>query len=192
MDASLIRLSVTESTWRPAPRAQVLIVGFGNTLRGDDGAGPAVVARLALRVPRRLVEQGRVRLITRHQLVPELCLDLSECASAIFIDAATDLRPGQVHCAAVRRAPDFGAGTGLHTLTPAGLLAMTQAMCGAVPEAQLWSIGAADFAFGENLSAPVEAAVADVVDHLVARIVSQVEVRSTMAANGMKLEVSRA
>jgi len=29
-----------------APRATILVVGFGNSLAGDDGAGPAVVGRL--------------------------------------------------------------------------------------------------------------------------------------------------
>ena len=63
--------------------ADVLVIGYGNTLRGDDGIGPAVAGEID-----RLAVPG-VRVIVVHQLTPELAADLAACRRAVFIDAAT-------------------------------------------------------------------------------------------------------
>lgn len=59
----------------------ILIIGYGNTLRQDDGAGykvAEIVAQWHL--------EG-VRSIPCHQLTPDLAQDIAQSEKVIFIDA---------------------------------------------------------------------------------------------------------
>lgn len=144
-------------------RPSVLVIGYGNTLRRDDGAGVAAAAQLADALVKNLLAHERVRVITCHQLLPDLCEDLAACGMAVFIDAAIDLPAGAVRCERLTRDESAGAGAGLHVMSPRGLLGMAAALYGRAPQAQLWSIGAADLDIGEGLSSQVQQAVAQVV-----------------------------
>src|ERR1043166_1662215 len=64
---------------------EVLVIGYGNTLRRDDGAGPAVASRLARRF-----QFTRCRCTTAHQLAPELAHDLLQTRRVLFIDARSE------------------------------------------------------------------------------------------------------
>src|SRR5262245_41264787 len=60
----------------------VLVIGYGNTLRGEDGIGPAVAEEVAARgLP-------GVRVIVAHQLTPELAADIADARLVVFVDAA--------------------------------------------------------------------------------------------------------
>ena len=61
----------------------VLVLGYGNILRTDDGIGWRVAECLA-DDPR----LAGVSVIGCHQLTPELALDLSQASLAILVDAA--------------------------------------------------------------------------------------------------------
>jgi hydrogenase maturation protease len=58
------------------------IVGFGNTLRGEDGFGVDVLEEL------KKCSLEDTKLITTFQLTPELALELQEFDEIVFIDAA--------------------------------------------------------------------------------------------------------
>ena len=61
----------------------VLVIGYGNALRTDDGIGWHVAERLA--------DDARldgVMVIQRHQLTPELALDISRADLVVLIDAS--------------------------------------------------------------------------------------------------------
>ena len=60
-----------------------LIIGYGNTLRGDDGCGPCLIDQL-----RQLLPAGQVQLIVSQQLVPEMVEDIiqTDIAKVLFID----------------------------------------------------------------------------------------------------------
>ncbi len=59
----------------------VLVIGYGNTLRGDDGVGQLVaVAVSKWQLP-------GVIALERHQLTAELAEPLSRAAIAIFVDS---------------------------------------------------------------------------------------------------------
>lgn len=122
---------------------QTLIVGYGNTLRSDDGVGPALAAIVSSwHVP-------RLRVLATQGLVPELAEMLAECERVLFADAsAADAVPRLVPLA-VQAAP----AASLHFSDPGGLLALTLALHGRCPEAWLLLLPADDFAFGEELSA---------------------------------------
>ena len=71
--------------------AGVLVVGYGNSLRGDDGIGWHA-ARLLTDDPR----LAGARVLACHQLVPELAVDVSRAALVVLVDAAADGDPGAV------------------------------------------------------------------------------------------------
>ena len=125
----------------------VLLIGYGNTLRRDDGAGPAVVARFAGR--------AGLRVLVVHQLVPELADELAGCRRVVFVDAAVG-----VDCVQVRPlAPTTRAGGLGHTGDPARLLALTAALHDRVPAACLVTIPAHDLGYGEGFSAAAAVAM---------------------------------
>jgi len=137
--------------------AQVLIVGYGNQLRGDDGLGWQAAHLLA-----KALREVDVDIITCHQLTPELAEPVSRAALAIFIDAALPGPAGRLVCRPVT--PELVLpGAFSHYLTPAMLLACARVFCASCPEAFLLSVSGDFFGFGERLSAPVQAALPRVV-----------------------------
>jgi hydrogenase maturation protease len=135
-----------------------LVICLGNPLRGDDGLGAMVAARLAaVGVP-----DDSVRVV--GGLLPELAADVAAADGVLFVDASADLAPGEV-----RVAPVSGTGAGArwtHSLSPADLLALTAAVYGRTPPADLVEVGGRTFEVGAPLSVEVEAAVAPVVERV--------------------------
>lgn len=73
---------------------KVLLIGVGNTLRGDDGAGP----RLAEALSRGLIAAGwTTRLLLSQQLVPELAVEIAAqgLVAVVICDARVPV-PGEV------------------------------------------------------------------------------------------------
>lgn len=135
----------------------ILIVGIGNTLRGDDGAGPEAARRLAAAFEEH-AGRAAVRLLLLHQLTPEVALDLAQpdVQAAVFADAAADRAPGEVRTVRLYAA---GGAPSSHQVAPVLLLAMAQALYGHCPPAWLMTVGGAAFAHGEEFSPPVAAAL---------------------------------
>ena len=133
---------------------KVLILGYGNPLRGDDGFGCHAVRKLAAVIP-----NSDVDIRELHQLTPELAEPVSLAARVIFIDAAREGLAG-----AVRRVPvdPASAGAFTHHLTPAAVVACAQELYGRAPEAILFTAAGASFDYTMALSAPMQAAVTEV------------------------------
>ena len=141
--------------WYPAPMADVLIIGYGNTLRSDDGVGPMVARRLA--------EDVRASVIEAVQLLPEHIEMASNADRVVLVDAAVDLNAGVVRCERVRPGLPDGSLLDLHDLSPAGLTRAVDELYGRRPEVWLVSIGAASFDLGEALTPLVGAALREAV-----------------------------
>jgi hydrogenase maturation protease len=147
----------------------VLVIGVGNDLRGDDGAGRAVVEELA-----RLAVPG-LHPIWSHQLVPELAEQIAVARMVVFVDAAVppDRSPNETGPNAtgpnatrpigVRRVAASAPAVGGHQGGPEALLGLTALVGMNVPEAYVVSLPADDLRLGTQLSAPVRAAVAAAV-----------------------------
>jgi hydrogenase maturation protease len=122
--------------------AKFLVIGYGNTLRRDDGVGVRAAEALAeLKLP-------GVRVLTRHQLVPELAEIISQARVAIFVDAKAS-RTNGVELNAIEPA----AGQILaHVCDPRSLLALSEQLFGHSPRAWTLAIPAEDFDFGDSLS----------------------------------------
>lgn len=134
-------------------------MGVGQSLCGDDGAGPAVVCRLQLTLEPR---DNLLLLDCGH--APENCFGpIIRFApdEILFIDAIRAAEPaGTVHWLNAHEADSVGSST--HTLSLGMLAAYLGGITGA--NAHVLGICPASMEFGEGLSKPVEAAVEAVVD----------------------------
>jgi hydrogenase maturation protease len=130
-----------------------VVIGYGNVLRRDDGAGPAVARALESDADSRVL----VRAV--HQLTPELAADLAGAKLAIFVDAALSQESVRY-----RPLPDTSAPSALdHRCDPAWLLGLTAVAFGRRPPCWLVTVPAEDFAFGTELSARSSRGVYDAV-----------------------------
>lgn len=146
----------------PAPSAGdlILLVAWGNDLRGDDGAGLYLAARLEGRWRRLGLAVRRLAVL---QLVPELAAAIAapEVAAVVFVDtrvatAEGDLAVGVTPLtAATEAAPALG-----HHLDPASLLTYATLLReGPLPPAWLVTVPGLVFAHGRGLSRAVRASI---------------------------------
>ena len=141
---------------------ETLVIGYGNTLRGDDGAGPAVVEKLTALLPRGT--SRKAKLIACEQLIPELAVDIASCKRIIFIDASLALPAGRISITPIHEEPcDMRMG---HYTTPGMVLAMAQSAFGACPRAWLAAIGCQSMEINDQLTPTVAAAVDRLARHL--------------------------
>lgn len=141
--------------------AAVLVLGYGNTLRGDDGAGRFAAEAL------RSASNGDVDVRAVHQLGPELTLDIAAAPAVFFVDASVAGAPGQIAMREVGRAsPTVGL---THHVTPAAVMDLAEELYGARPPAWEVAISGASFGLGEGLS-PAVAARLPVLVALVGRL----------------------
>jgi hydrogenase maturation protease len=160
------------------PAARVLVVGYGNPLRSDDGVGPAVAERL-MADPR--LDGAEVR--TAHQLTPELALDASEVDLLVLIDAADGVPPGEVVVRDLAEGGREGIADGgsagraeeagpplTHHVDPASIVALAAELWGSSPRTVLVGVGPVSFELGETLTPVVEAAVPAAVEAVAAII----------------------
>jgi hydrogenase maturation protease len=121
-----------------------LVIGYGNTLRSDDGAGVRAAELIRERVP-------GLDVITVHELQPELVDAIASRENVVFIDAAVAVEA--VTCRRIDAglpAPPLAS----HLLTPGQLLALCASLYGNSPQnAALIEIPARIFDFGESFSA---------------------------------------
>jgi hydrogenase maturation protease len=140
-----------------------LLIGYGNPLRGDDGVGWHVADAVRAAVEDRetvvVPPDAKLRIMTEHQLTPELAGDVALSHVVVFVDAACDCTPGVVR---VRSIAATGPPSGFtqHQFDPGTLLWLARAVYGTTPgSAWLITVGAAAFACEQRLSPAVSAAV---------------------------------
>src|SRR5690242_18222456 len=108
---------------------QVLIIGIGNSLRGDDGWAWHVLERLRQADPPK-----DAAMVTCHQLTPELAASIAFSRRVIFIDSAVADPPGKIKVTQLY--PRLAAAPALsHHLDPASLMRYACALYGNCPEA---------------------------------------------------------
>ena len=123
--------------------SSLLVIGYGNALRSDDGVGPRVAEAVgALNLP-------GVRALACHQLVPELAETVARARAVVFVDAALGATE-KVRCDKL----DPAESTQLlaHAADPRGLLALAQRAFGRAPVAWWLTVPAPRVGFGEELS----------------------------------------
>ncbi len=142
-----------------------LVIGIGNPLRGDDGVGALLAEQAAMLTAAQ--PGGPVAVRSVQQLTPELAAKLAPLDAVLFIDAWPAPAGADPQLIAVSPAGGAGGPTGStsastsasHRLEPAALLAVSQALYGRAPRAQLLLVPAQAFEHGTALSAELKAAL---------------------------------
>jgi hydrogenase maturation protease len=147
----------------------VLVVGYGNPLRSDDGLGWHAAGLLA-GDPR----LDGVTVLQRHQLTPELAFDMSTAARVVFVDATRNRPPGTFTMGRVELAGDGPSTTWSHHLSPSCLVALAYELYGSAPDVFVLSCGTESLDVGDRLSPTVEAALPRVVDAVAEFVASHV------------------
>jgi hydrogenase maturation protease len=146
----------------------VLVVGYGNPLRTDDGIGWRAAEAVA--TDPRLVT---TTIVTSHQLLPEHALDVSRARLVVLIDARVGPPAGSIVVEEVEPAASGGTAWS-HHLGPASLAALARELYGQVPPVFTVGVGVSSMEVGELLTGALERAIPDVVD-AVAGIVAATE-----------------
>lgn len=129
--------------------ARVLVLGYGNPLRCDDGLGWQVAVQLF-----RANTSPDVEVLPCHQLTPELAEPVSRAEVVLFVDCRRGGSPGEFSCEEL--CPESGPVPFTHHLSPTALLDLSSELYGACPKAYLVSICGECFEAGESLSSSVE------------------------------------
>ncbi len=137
------------------PVQRVLVIGYGNPYRGDDGFGPLTARQIE---DRRL---DSVEVIVNRQLTPEMAIPLSQTDYAIFLDAAVGDQPGALCAMPVE---PCGSSSSSHHFEPGTLLALAQSVFGHAPPAALVTATAVTLEHGAEMSLAVCEAAARVAE----------------------------
>ncbi len=128
--------------------AELLVIGYGNSLRRDDGVGPRVAEAIeALNLP-------GVQTLVCQLLSPEHADPISRARRVIFVDAAVDRIDG-VHFRKLE--PGETSQLMAHAADPRTMLALSRDVFGRVPEAWWLTIPAIHLGFGTDYSSAAEA-----------------------------------
>ena len=148
--------------------AGVLVVGYGNPLRGDDGIGWHAARLLATDI-----RLAGARVLTLHQLLPELAEDVVRASLVVLVDASTQGEPGSLSVRRIEPRPAT-PGTWSHQLHPETLAGLAKELYGAAPPMVLVSVAAGSFAEGDGLSGALGRALPEVVEAVAGLVGGQV------------------
>jgi len=122
---------------------EALVIGYGNTLRRDDGVGVLAVRAITGKC-------ADVQCIESHELLPEYAEQIAKCSTVIFIDAGLGRSRVTVSSVEPRTVP---SGNDPHMLSPSSLMYMSLQLYGRIPSRSfLIALPAFDTSFGELLS----------------------------------------
>ncbi len=134
-----------------------LVIGLGNTLRGDDALGRIAAARV-----RQAVDRQAVKVIDCCSPTPELALELSQVTRAVFLDASIEGPADQV--VVQRLAEGNLVEASGHRLDLGTLLSLSRRLYGHAPEAFAITFRGQTFQFSDQRLTPAaEAAVETIV-----------------------------
>ena len=159
----------------------LVVIGCGNALRGDDAAGPEVV--------RRLVERGvpaGVRCVDAGTAGIDAVLAMRGAAEVILVDACrSESPPGTVHeVAADALGSRPAAGVSIHAVRWDHALALARGLFGGdgLRNVTAWLVEGGSFEPGAPLSPAVDRAVDAVAARLLARFRAEPDAAAFPAA----------
>lgn len=143
-----------------------LVIGYGNTLRGDDGAGVRAAELIRAALP-------DVDVVIAPQLLPELAEDISRHRHVVFLDASAHAGAQELRVTQVDAAGPF-EGPVTHAASPGQLLQLSDAVYGTLPaRAVLVTIPAVSFDLGEALSPLTAQRVVECLDLVRAELIDR-------------------
>jgi hydrogenase maturation protease len=134
----------------------ILVIAYGNPLRCDDGIAWHAAEELKRVLP------SSAQVICVHQLTPELAESASRAELVIFLDAATNGKPGDVVCQPLKA--EKGEPRFSHHHTPQGILAVCEQLYSANPRCFLLTLHGKRFEHGDVFSPAAVHAVARAVE----------------------------
>jgi hydrogenase maturation protease len=137
--------------------SSILVIGYGNSLRGDDAVGPVVAQAIAdWSLP-------NLKILSLHQLTPELADDLAKVDTVYFVDACID--KDLEHPRVTEIQAKLSSVTISHFSSPSDLLALTMQIYDHVPQAYVIEIPAQAFDLSEELSGIAQTGVSEVLKY---------------------------
>ncbi len=133
----------------------ILILGIGNTLRRDDGAGlllASAAAELFKNEGYSVVEQHV------HQLTPDLAAEIAETQPDLVLFTDVEIGTAGPNLTSLSGVADTSA-TGSHTSSPALILYLARELFAVSPSGWLLTVPGTDFGHGEDLSTSTQAAI---------------------------------
>jgi hydrogenase maturation protease len=133
---------------------RVLVIGYGNTLRGDDAVGVRAAEKIAEQFP-------GVRSLTVHQLTPELAVDVADADLVILFDADATIQ--EVTTRVVEE--DEPVHPRSHFVSPSYLRSFSRELYGRIPKHMVViGIPAVSFELTEHLTAEASVNVEHAVE----------------------------
>jgi len=133
---------------------KLLVIGYGNTLRGDDAAGIRAAELIAKHHP-------EIECIFVHQLMPELAEQIAESDTVFFLDADVNIAKPKMRLITPGVEEDQPR---THFISPESLLQLSQKLYQRIPsKTYVIGIPASQFEFSEELSEPTKKAVEESV-----------------------------
>ncbi|MFH1085653.1 MAG: hydrogenase maturation protease [Chloroflexota bacterium] len=159
----------------------ILVIGYGNASRRDDGVAYHLIERLRQRLGLPSYEesesapetsQDRLAMVFVHQLATELAETVQAYDVVVFIDAHVhDAGWGPVHWQEI--APAYQPSLVTHHLKPAAILALCQSLYGRAPRGYILSVLGHDFDFGEELAPDTSARCDQALVRLLALLIAE-------------------
>jgi len=136
---------------------KALVIGYGNTLRSDDGVGVCIANNIAS------LDLPGVEVRTCHQLGFELVEDLVSFDHVIFVDAAI---AGDATSCRLIVPTEVRPLVSEHNVTPEALQVMASELFGAKTDMHVFSVRGEMFEFGWEISPPVQQRAIEVTDKI--------------------------
>lgn len=137
----------------------ILIVGYGNSLAGDDALGYHAVKMLD---GSDIAEHADIKYV--HQLMPEHSAELSEYETVIFIDAEEGTEAGKIKCKVISEKDLHDTSLTAHEYTLDSILLLAKKLYRIMPKVFLITVTGSDFSACEKLSPAVENALPQVIE----------------------------
>jgi len=158
-------------------KSPILILGYGNPDRQDDGVAWHILRQVAERygrpVPAEIGEDfendtSGLDFQFVLQLTPELAETAAGYARVCFVDAHTGAIPADVQCIPIQG--EFQTSPFTHHMTPQTLLVLSETLYGHRPAAVLVSVRGYEFGFSYTLSEKTAGLANDAADWIYAWI----------------------
>jgi hydrogenase maturation protease len=141
---------------------RILILGYGNPLRGDDALGPQVAEELAARFE----ADDRITVQTIHQLTLDLAETLANFSLILLVDVRNAEPVGEIFTQKIQPSQNLPQPFS-HYLDPAELLGVCQILYNALPEMILTGVNATNFEVGTPISTAVRASYPQLIAHII-------------------------
>ena len=136
----------------------ILLIGYGNSTRMDDGVGWYIADRIEEKL------NDLVEVMKADQLAVEMVDDIKDRDLVIFVDAHVSEVDDWIRSEEVK--PDPRPGLITHIIKPSNLLAFCESLYHKHPKAHIFSIKGVNFDFGEELSEQTQRYVNTVIQNV--------------------------